>query len=155
MQFIISVLILLIVEKLYDTEYGVIGFVLLFSYIILCSFWFPLQGDGIGIYKYWKHDKNPLFAKGYFRKGRKIFFLSELKGLYWTQMVAVLEIAVLVVYGITSLFIGRNWYIEITFLFFYAIVSFVHVSIASHYANIIKKSSKKRKNSKKKKSKDS
>lgn len=146
MQFIISVLVLLIVEKLYNTEYGVIGFVLLLSYLILCGFWFPLQGDGIGIYKYWKHDKNPLFAKGYFRKGRKIFFLSELKGLYWTQMVAVLEIAVLIVYGITSLFIGRNGYIEIIFLFFDAIVSFVHISIVDHYINIIEKNSKKKKN---------
>jgi len=145
MYFTIDFLMLFFSYKLNGTQYHGISCALLFSVLIYRGFWRPYQGDDLGMYKYWKHERNPLFVKGYFRKGKKRRFLSELKGLYWTQMLAAFELVAIWVYGIGSVFVGCNRIIQEGIVIFTFALAFIHIAIEVYYSIIIDRTLKKRK----------
>lgn len=109
------------------------------SVIILLTILMP--GSGRIRYKQYyvsadnKDISNPLFVRGYFRKNeKKSIILSELKGIYYCQVVALIVTGIIVIYwGIAALVDFRNHTIENCFLVLSIVVFFVFGAIITFY----------------------
>lgn len=146
MKYINYILLILYLCGIYII-FGVLGefHSLIIPVIILLGFW-PPYGIRIGYRrKYVSSDNldisNPLYARGYFRKNAgKSFWLSDLKGFWYCQMLSLILIIGILCYRIIN-FWGdfRNENVEDVFIFSSILLFIILMILDSFYKRCYKK----------------
>lgn len=106
----------------------------------------PTRGVSEEFRKYSKkRDKSsPFYVKGCFRESGEHHILSELKGLYWCEVIVLVQVIVFLIYGIGSVVVGRFILFEILSVPLSLFFPLLHSAIVGYYEDLLKTSIKRK-----------